>query len=84
MGATHQATLANYNKYFGSDALVPGYCGKCLGSGWIGADLVCKVYAEDSVPRIVEPYVDPPSWCPIRSISQRYAVGHDEHITDAD
>ena len=67
----NMATVANYNKHFGADAFVPGYCGKCPGADKIGDDPVCGVYAEGAAPLIIEPMATPPKWCPIRHISSR-------------
>ena len=76
------ATIRNYLKYFGADAFVPGYCGKCPGANKVGDTPICIIYAEDVVPRIIDPITEPPNWCPIRHISIRYAPDHDEQSHD--
>jgi hypothetical protein len=72
----------NYSKHFGPLAHVPGYCGKCPGAGRVGDDAVCTVYADDPAPRILDDPSgcnEPPQWCPIRTISERYTADEDRH-----
>ena len=79
----NKATQQNYIKHFGPDAVVPGYCGKCPGSGKIENDPVCLVFADDPAPRILPDEHgcnEPPDWCPIRHISRRPLTAEIEQL----
>ena len=74
-----QETINRYNKLFGPDAFVPGYCGKCPGARRMGdGKAVCGVDAETpyfrELPR-QDGNCTPPDWCPIRHISRRETTG---------
>ena len=66
------ATVNNYRRYFGADAFVPGYCGKCPAATDVHGP-VCSVYEEGDQILAISPMSEPPKDCPIRHISTRYA-----------